>query len=1161
MQRDQETRLPQKGYSGVPFLFLLTTLVAGFIVFGQAHTLIGQELSHSRVARSVRPVTPKVRSQALANFDNLPLSFEPNQGQVDPAVEYMAHGSQYTLFLTTSETVFALPERVQESTVVDPKPGKPDTRTGQVRSPSSWATIRMRLVGADPEARLLANDELPGRKNYYRGRDKTKWVTGVPLYSKVDAQDVYPGVDVAYRSAGNQCEFDFVVGPGADPKQIKLAFQGASQMKIDSSGDLVLSSAGGDLRFHHPLAYQEESNGKRDPVSVHFVQHRDHQVSLALGPYDSQRQLVIDPSVTYATYLGGSGQDEGLGVATDGAGNTFVTGATNSPDFVVTNGFYTGGFDVFVTEFDPNGQLIFSTLVGGSADDIGTSIAFDLAGSTAYVTGSTTSFDFPVIYGQSYQFYLAGIQNAFVLELTVQCPDLCGTFAASTYLGGEAVDTGLAITFDGQGNAYVAGQTTSQSFPSWFPLFNETQINLGDGSGAADGFVTELAPGLTVPIFSTFLGGGSQDFATGIAIDNPDSGTNAFNIYVSGGTVSPDFYTTPGVIQPTCGTDGHCNNGQDDAFVAVICNYIAPPCNSDGLTPLYVYSTYLGGNGKDDALSIAADSDSNAYITGQTLSTDFKLQSPLQGALKGAQNAFVSKLNPTGTALTFSTYLGGSGTDAGLGIAIDSNENVYLTGRTNSPDFPVQYPTQGTIGGGNDAFISALDSSGSRLIFSTFLGGSGDEDLIGGSIAVDSAQNVYVTGDTNSANFPVQSAFQSTFAGSGNCTINGNQVPCPDAFVARVNAQPPGTSTLTITFGTGDGKGLVTSDPSGIDCETTGTPGDCSASFTDGTVVTLTETAFDAAFNGWGGAGSSCGNNSTCQITISSDETVTADFISAPTYTLSVQGQGQGSASGTGTVTSVPSGIDCGPTCSFNFIGSQPITLTATPSPGSYFAGWSGGLCSGTGACVVTLSSNLTVGYTFALTNGPPPPQADFSLNASPASLGTITAGSAGVAGVALIGLNGFDDTVSLSCSVQPSSASSPTCTLSPSTVSIPLNGGGSATLTINTSGLTASRTPGPAHGSKGALLAFCGPFLSISLLGAGTNLRASNWRRYVIRFMFGMVLAGVASFPIACNGRGGSGSGVPGGVAQPGNYIVTITGTAMSTPTTHTTQLTLTVQ
>jgi hypothetical protein len=1094
--------------------------------------------------------------QALNHFGELPLSFEPNKGQTDPAVKYMARGNQFTLFLTSAETIFALPATSSASVMV----GKHDTSAGQFSTSLTWAAIRMRMVGADPKALLLATNELSGRKNYYRGRDSTKWVTGVPLYSNVEAREVYLAVDVAYHGTGNQCEFDFVVKPGADPKRIKLAFQGVSRMRTEPSGDLVLSSMGGDLRFHRPSAYQEEKDGKRDPVGVRFVQNRHHEVSLALGSYDSRRQLIIDPAVTYATYLGGIGQDEGLGIATEGSGNTFVTGGTNSPDFVVTNGSYVGGFDVFVTEFDSGGRLVFSTLVGGSADDIGTSIAYDLAGATAYITGSTTSFDFPATPG-TFQDFLFGTQNAFVLEVTVQCPENCGTLAAATYLGGEAVDTGLGITFDGNGYVFIVGQTTSQLFPNFFPLPNESQLNLGNGSSAADGFVTELSPGLAVPVFSTYLGGGSQDFATGVAIDNPDSQTGVFNIYVSGGTVSPDFPTTPGVIQPTCGTDGQCNNGQDDAFVTVICNYIGPTCNSDGLTPLYVYSTFLGGSGKDDAVSVAADSASNAYITGQTSSANFKLQSPLQGRLMGAQNAFVSKLNPTGTALVFSTYLGGSGTDAALGVAIDSDDNVYVTGRTNSPDFPLQYPTQGTIGGGNDAFISALNPSGSALTFSTFLGGSGDEDLIGGSIATDGSQNVYVTGDTNSANFPIHNAFQGTFAGSGTCTINGNQVPCPDAFVAKINVQPPGTSTLTIAFGPDGGDGLVTSTPPGINCDTSGSDGECSHGFVDGTVVTLTETAFDSAFNGWGGAGSSCGNNSTCQITITSNQTVTADFIPAPTYNLAVQQQGLGTASGTGTVISNPAGIDCPGNCSFNFVGGVPISLTASASPGSYFAGWSGGLCSGTGTCVVTLNSNETVNYTFALTNGPPPPQSDFRMTVSPASLGAITAGNAGVAGVSVIGLNGFEDTVSLSCSVQPAAASSPTCTLSPPTVSIPLNGGGSATLTINTTGLTASRTPRSADRSGRALLAFCVPLLSIGLLGAGMDSRGSRRRRYLIRFLLAIVVAGVASFQIACSSSGGGGNGVHGGVAQPGNYTVTITGTAMSAPTTHTTQITLTVQ
>jgi hypothetical protein len=1095
----------------------------------------------------------------------LPLGFELNKGQMDPAVKYAARANQYTLFLTSSGAVFALPKSVDLPTSLKSIAQQGAAR--QVRKPSVWTSIGMRLVGASPTQVISASDQLPGVKNYFVGRDNTKWARGVPLYSRVESRNVYPGIDLAFRGIGKELEFDFLVSPGANPRRINMAFDGAQHVKLEASGDLVVSSTAGDLQIHQPVAYQEANDGKRTLVNTRFIQRKDGSIRLALGSYDRRRQLIIDPAVTYATYLGGTAQDEGLGVATDGAGNTYVTGGTNSPDFPNTGGGlgYSGGLDAFVTAFNSSGQFMFSTLFGGSGDDVGTSIAVNPVGFNPgiFVTGYTTSPDFPAFVNQ---ISLAGTQNAFVCILDYAT----GTFTmASTYLGGEAVDSGLAITFDnaGIGYVYVAGQTTSQNFPISSPLFNDTQLNMGGGSGASDGFVAELYPDLSGFYFSTFLGGGNQDFAAGIALDNPDSVMH--NIYVSGGTNSggssspPSFYTTPGVIQPTCGTDGNCNGGQDDAFVTVICTYVAAPCSAIGLAPNYVYSTFLGGSGKDDAFSLAADLAGNAYITGQTSSTDFRLANPLQGTLKGAQNAFISKLNPTGTSLVFSTYLGGSGSDAGLGIAIDDNSNVYVTGRTNSANFPLQYPTQGTIGGGNDAFISALSPSGSALTFSTFLGGSGEEDAIGGSIAVDSDQNVYVTGDTNSTNFPTQNPYQGSIGSTENCTIGGNQVLCPDAFVAVLNVVPPSSSTLTVTVngGSNGAEGSVSSEPPGIDqCSNDpNDPGICSASFPNGTPITLTATPLNDAFSGWSGdVPGSCGMNLTCQIQLNGNAGVTATFTPvSQLFSLSVQGAGiNGGIPGTGTITSSPAGIDCGTggqVCSFNFAQGIQVTLTATPDPDSYFYGWSANLaCSGNGPCVLLMTSTQTVDYTF-LSNSGPPPQADFTITVAPTSLGVVRVGNQGVAGITIGTLNGFTDTVNLSCSVEPASASSPSCTVSPASLAVPLNGAGSATLTVNTTGLAAFNG---GHSARG-ILAFGIPLLG-ALLGTGVTSRYRPGRRRLLRLLLGIVLLGVVALQLGC---GGSGNGSQGGVAQPGTYEVTITGQGATTFITHTAQVTVTVQ
>jgi hypothetical protein len=1094
---------------------------------------------------------PGTKSRALASLATLPLAFEPNQGQTDPAVKYVVHGSQYTLFLTASEAVFAMPTRRQVDPGVKAGAIAPNPNAKQ----STWTSIRMRMPGASTTSAFIATGRLPGRKNYFIGTDKSKWVSGVPFYSRVESHDVYHGIDVAYRSnAEKRLEFDFLVTAGANPRQIKLAFDGVLEVKAEPSGGVLLHSAAGDLRLDRPVAYQEARDGARKPVDVRFVKEGRNQVRMALGPYDRRRKLTIDPSVTYATYLGGTDQDEGLGVATDSNGDTYVTGGTDSPNFPTTEGStLVGGFDIFVTELDPNGQLIFSTLIGGSADDVGTSIAVsDGSIQAIYVTGWTDSPDLPLS-GTSY-FYEAG-KDAFLLELTLDGSAQLG----GTYLPGDQDDIGTAVTFDGTGNAIVVGQTFSDDFvfqvTSVNSLPGESQINLGNGTGPSDGFIVWVAGQGTFVYFSSYLGGTASDLATGVAIDNP--GSPNYNIYISGGTNSPDFpFTNPNVVQPRCGTDGSCNGGQDDAFVTEV--------NETAVVFTPVYSTYLGGSGKDDALSIAADSASNAYVTGQTASPDFKLASPYQATLNGTQNAFVSKLNPTGTALVFSTYLGGSGSDAGLGLAIDGSNNIYITGRTTSTDFPLQFPTQSTIGGGNDAFVSVLNPSGSTLTFSTFLGGSGDEDVIGGAIAVDATQNVYVTGDTNSTNFPVVNPSQRAIGSTDMCLINGQQVLCPDAFVAKINAQPPGNSTLTIAFGPDGGGGLVTSSPTGIDCATSGSPSDCSSSFVDGTLVTLAETTFDSQFGGWSGPGTGlCGTNPTCQINITTNETVTADFIPAASGILSVSLIGMG----TGTVTSTPPGINCpGSSCSGTFVVGSQVTLTANPDSDSYFSSWTSSPvltgCSGTGACTFTMpSGNPSVQALFNLNNGPPPPQSDFTLTVSPINLGVVQVGNAGVAGISLVALNNFNDTVNLTCSVQPASTSAPSCTIDPTSVAIPINGGGSATATINTTGLgIASAKPFVRHPGR-SVLALCLPFLGVGFLYPTGSWRPTRRNQKLTKGLPLILVLVAMTFYIACGSSGSGSHGTQGGQAQPGNYTVTITGSAASSPIIHTAQLSITVQ
>ncbi len=744
----------------VPSVWIVA--IAGLAVLG----LAGAGGGHSRTAAGPSGANPPQSTRVLASMGTLPLAFETNQGQTDPQVKFMARGNGYTVFLTANDTVFALNSSTQSEATVSRHHGPAGiTHPAPVHTKDRTAAIHMRLVGGNPASHITASNQLSSRSNYFMGNDRSQWHTNVPQYARVSYREAYPGVNLAFYGVQRQLEFDFIVAPGANPATIRFGVSGANRIATDNSGDLVLASSAGNVLLHKPVAYQQK-DGTRQPVSARYVLQAHNQVSFELGNYDRSRELVIDPSVTYATYLGGTAEDDGNAIAVDANGNAWVTGQTKSTDFPTKNALHTatkGGFDVFVTELSATGSLLYSTYIGGSSDDSGNAIAVN--GSGVFVAGGTKSSDFPT--QGAYQSTLKGATNAFVLELN----STGSTLMYSTYLGGTGTDVASGLALDKSGNAYVVGSTTSTPFPTLNPLPNET----------AGGFVTELNSSGNALVYSTYLGASSFDFASAVAVDG--SG----NAYVTGATQSSSFPVTAGVVQPTCGTAPNCNGALYDAFVTVI-----KPSGA-GL----LYSTFLGGESKDEGLGIAVDSAGDAYVTGVTSSTLFpRGVAQLYPALKGSSDAFVSELNPTGTQLLSSTYLGGSGSEFGLAIAVDSKQNAYVTGVSGSTDFPVLGPTQNKNNGQNDAFVTEFSTGGSSLLFSTYLGGSLNENTStssgGGSlagIAVDSAgANIYVTSSTSSTDFPTAAAEQTT------SHLNG------DAFVVKYSSS--GTAAnFTITNG------------------------------------------------------------------------------------------------------------------------------------------------------------------------------------------------------------------------------------------------------------------------------------------------------------------------------------------------------------------------
>jgi hypothetical protein len=813
---------------------VLTLIAVAAVVFavGPAKSFIHHDDARSvsvRPASQPATITPATRARINASFAALPLAFEANEGQTDSQVKYMARGNGYKLFLTSSEAVLTLPSarlssevsRMIEHKRLGPAKIKQMLRKGSSAKaqPNSVAVLRMQMLRSNPKARLIAEDQQAGKVNYFIGNDSSKWHSNIPLFGRVTYRDVYPGVDLAFHGLAQQLEFDYLVRPRADPGLIALGFQGADEIQISADGDLILTTATGPVQVHRPFAYQV-MNGSRRKVDARFVAKGGSEFSFAVGDYDRSRQLVIDPTVTYSTYFGGTSADYGLGITVDAAGNAFVTGASNSAT-LPGNGGPTLGFDGFVTEISSSGSLVFTTLFGGSADDFPGGIAVDSSG--VYIAGTTDSNNFPATVGQTT--FLGGTtsgnNDAFAVKLALN-----GAFTWGTYIAGSESDSGLGVAVDSAHNVYVVGETFSVDLgcatAGTSPCLHSPLPNGGNALNRGfpptnprsdDGYIAKLNPSGTGYVLLSYIGGRINDLATGVAVDATG------NIFVSGDTISTDLPVTFGVVQGKCGTDGLCNAGasgpQDDAFIASIA------ANLSG----YNYLTYYGGSGKDDASAIAVDSSDDAFVTGNTSSSDFPTHgTPFQSALAGTQNAFVLKLNPTATVANYSTYLGGSGTDIGLAVALDSSGDAYVTGQTSSINFPAPNAVQ-TFGGKTDAFVTVLTPSGSGLLFSTFLGGSGDEDQLGGNIVVDSSQNIYVTGDTDSSDFPTKKAITGggTYGG-GSCLNSTNvSVPCPDAFVTTYTSAlapdftitasalspatvaPGGSATSTITIGSLNG--------------------------------------------------------------------------------------------------------------------------------------------------------------------------------------------------------------------------------------------------------------------------------------------------------------------------------------------------------------------
>ena len=691
------------------------------------------------------------RARILERYGELALSFEPNRGQLPRQVRFSSRGPGYALLLTADEAVLQV----------------------------GGAEIRGRLLGARPGAAVAGERRMAAKAHYLIGNARSRWRRNVPLYSRVRYRGVLPGVDLVYHGDQRQLEYDFVVAPGSDPATIRMRYSGMDRAEHDpSSGDLLLHTAAGVVTLRRPLLYQE-IGAKRVEVAGAYQLTRGRgftDISFAIGDYDRRRPLVIDPIVSYSTYLGSGRFDSAAAVAIGADGAAYLTGTTGFSNFPSTPGAFqpqsshnAAGSEAFVSKLSPDGgSLVYSTYLGGSTYDHGAAIAVDAAGS-AYLTGYTGSADFPVV--SSLQAYAGGGSDLFVSKLT---PDGSG-LVYSTFVGGtnptgqNAWDFGEAIAVNQLGQAWVTGRTGSSDFP----VQNAAQPTYG--GEYSDAFVLKLAASGGSLLYSSFLGGADRDAGYGIAV--VPGGTAVF---VVGGTSSDDFPSL-GALQ------GYAGDG--DTFVTRL-------TGGGDIT----FSSHFGGQYEDLAEAVAVDGSRRPVIVGRTYSDDLPTVNPVQTRPDcvsfGCQNAFVTRLAANGQSINFSSYLGGSDIDVATGVAIDAAGDIYVAGQTYSTDFPLENPFQHCSAGrfdftiNSDAFISKLSaaSAAPSVSFSSCLGGAGNETATG--IGLDAASGVYLTGWAGGGLPTTANAFQPALRRGNNPDPADNL----DAFVAKlvqdVDAEP-----------------------------------------------------------------------------------------------------------------------------------------------------------------------------------------------------------------------------------------------------------------------------------------------------------------------------------------------------------------------------------
>ncbi|MCW5982001.1 MAG: SBBP repeat-containing protein [Bryobacteraceae bacterium] len=710
-------------------------------------------------------------------FGSLPLYFIENRGQTDERVGYYLHGGSASVFFTSGGVVFALRE-------LQPRPAESPFQPASYRQPEveGWA-VKLAFVGANPGARPVGVEQTSAIVSYFTG-PPDRWKTGLPTYAGVTYSDLWPGIDLHYEGTGGRLKYTLTVAPGVDPSRIRLAYQGASEVRVNGQGKLEIDTPAGGFSEDAPYVYQEIDGRRVEVAAVYDL--AGGVFGFRLASYDRALPLHIDPAVLiYSGYIGGSGTDIGYKIAVDNLGAAYLVGDTLSSDCPTTTGAFknrpAGNMrDIYVAKVNTAGTgLVYAGYLGGSDGDFSTDIALD-SSKNAYIVGETRSANFPKTVGKT----CGSEGDGFIAKINASGNAL----VYARCIGGATWERAYGVAVGSQGNAYVTGSTDSTDFPA----------TLQSGpNGGIDAFLVKLSAAGDAVNFALRLGGAGEEIAFGgVAVDPLG------NAYVTGRTSSSDFPVTGGWPY-------NSYQGTYDAYVAKV--------TSAGAV---AYSGYLGGANEDRGLDLAVDSTGSAYITGWTLSGNFPVTAgwPYPTYNTGDRDAFIVKVNYQGTSLDYSGYLGDSHRDFGNAIAVNSSGEAYITGTTQSENFPylgmgTEFQCKNKGAPAANAFVAKLDAAGTKLLYSGCLGGKTADNTVtpsadvgptdyGNGIAVDSSGNVYITGETRSSDFPV--------VGMGSSFSNKTGT---DSFVAKISDVPACSyqvSPLSNSIGAAGGAGSAT---------------------------------------------------------------------------------------------------------------------------------------------------------------------------------------------------------------------------------------------------------------------------------------------------------------------------------------------------------------